>query len=79
MINDVFGGADLPSATITAAAAAFPAIIVSANMGGRLLWGPVSDAVGRQASFGIFGANAGSLLLLPLATGMVGVDPRTAL
>jgi len=79
MINDVFGGADLPSATITAAAAAFPAIIASANMGGRLLWGPVSDAVGRQASFGIFGANAGSLLLLPLATGMVGVDPRTAL
>ena len=49
-------------------------------MSGRLLWGPVSDRLGRGGTFGLFGLlGAPALMLLPQATAMVATQPQTAL
>ena len=80
MINDIFGGSALPSAVIGATAVAFPAMVGTANMVGRGVWGPVSDRLGRGTTYGLFGLlSVPSLLLLPTATGMVATAPESAL
>ena len=49
-------------------------------MGGRLLWGPISDRIGRGGTFGVFGLiGVPALMLLPHATSMVATQPSTAL
>mmetsp|Transcript_18309 Transcript_18309/g.54173 ORF Transcript_18309/g.54173 Transcript_18309/m.54173 type:complete len:80 (+) Transcript_18309:1490-1729(+) len=61
MVNDVFGGAALPASVIAATAVAFPGMVGGANMAGRLVWGPVSDRLGRGATFGAFGRDAAEM------------------
>ncbi|KAL1511166.1 hypothetical protein AB1Y20_005982 [Prymnesium parvum] len=77
MVNDIFGGALGPSAAPVAAA--FPSIVAAANMGGRMLWGPISDKIGCAATTVIFGASVPALLLGPYATGVVASDSALAL
>lgn len=75
MVSDIFppdDAAGTPSATV------FPAVVASANMCGRLLWGPVSDAIGRAKTYGILSLSVPSLMLLPLSTSMVATDPHAA-
>ena len=80
MINDIFGGSTLNAAAIGAAAVAFPSMVGKANMSGRLLWGPVSDRLGRGGTFALFGIlGVPALMLLPQATAMVSTQPQTAL
>ena len=80
MVNDIFGGAQLPAEVIGGAALAFPGMIGASNMVGRLLWGPVSDRVGIGNTLALFGVvSVPSLLALPVATNMVATEPQSAL
>ena len=43
LLNDVFGGCALPTATLVGASASFPSLLSAANLSGRFIWGPISD------------------------------------
>mmetsp|Transcript_37651 Transcript_37651/g.122015 ORF Transcript_37651/g.122015 Transcript_37651/m.122015 type:complete len:499 (+) Transcript_37651:320-1816(+) len=71
------------AAAATAAVAGYPQLISSANMGGRLLWGPIGDAAGCGRTLCLVGIALPACLLagMPLATRALagGADPETAL
>lgn len=78
MINDIFGTAMGPTTAVIAAG--FPSFVASANIGGRLLWGPVSDRIGCSTTSMLFGTSVPALLAVPyIATGMVTTDAAAAL
>ena len=47
-------------------------------MSGRLLWGPISDTIGRAATFGILSLSIPALLTLPVSTSMIAAEPQAA-
>ena len=77
MVNDIFG-ASMGSNT-AAIAATYPALVASANMGGRFIWGPISDRISCLNTTVLFGLSVPAILLGPYATGIVATDPATAL
>eukprot|EP01047_Picozoa_sp_COSAG01_P062179 COSAG01_NODE_7870_length_3014_cov_8.008233_3_plen_550_part_00 len=77
MVNDMFYTA--LGAQTALIAAGFPVMNAYASMGGRLMWGPVSDSIGCAKTSVLFGASVGTLLLTPYATTFLDSDPDTAL
>ncbi len=77
MVNDIFGAALGPATAPIAAN--FPNLVAAANVAGRFAWGPISDRIGCSRTAMIFGASAPALVLCPMATGIVGSDPSSAL
>ena len=70
------------AAAAAAAVASYPKLIASANMGGRLLWGPIGDALGCGRTLALLGvAMPAALLSMPYATGALvsGGDPVASL
>ena len=71
IVQDVFAVPSLPSATITATVAGFPALVGASNMMGRLMWGPLSDRIGYGTALTLVGTNAACLLAMPHATSLL--------
>ena len=69
IINDIFGPS-LGDSTV-AIAAAFPALLSTGNLVGRLLWGTLSDRIGCASTLAFFGLSVPALMMAPLATTMV--------
>ncbi len=90
LINDIFGPTLFAASATTGGAATvaalgvyatgFPALLSSANTGGRLAWGPIADRLGLSRTIALAsGLSVPALCLGPLATSLVASDPATAL
>ena len=77
IINDIFGPS-LGDSTV-AIAAAFPALLSTGNLVGRLLWGTLSDRIGCASTLALFGISVPALMLAPVATTMVPRSPHDAM
>lgn len=77
IINDIFGPS-LGDSTV-AIAAAFPALLSTGNLVGRLLWGTLSDRIGCASTLALFGISVPALMLAPVATTMVPHSPHDAM
>jgi MFS family permease len=83
MIQDIFGGQGGLAAGSSAAtaAAAFPALLKGGNVAGRIIWGPIADAVGPSRALMMLGAGVPFLLGTLSSPSLLaaGIDTSTAL
>ena len=79
MINDLFGSSALGTSAAAASAAAFPAALKGGNVLGRLIWGPVCDAVGAPRALLLLGIGVPAIGACVAAPHLIDSDAATAL